>query len=153
MGMDVAMTSLRTPRGFTLAELVVAIGLSSLVSLALVPVASTIVGHHRLQAATRQLGFEIARARMRAVGQNVFIRLTLVDTTHYGLERSSDGVSYVADGPAIALPQGQEVTAGPTGLPSFNRQGLAPAGTTLLVSGPAGQHTLWISVLGRVRIT
>lgn len=147
------LRTLRTQRGFTLGELIVVIGMVGVISAAMAPMASTIVGHHRLQAATRQLSFEVSRARMQAVGQNVFIRLALVDPTHYVLERSTDGVTYVADGAAVRLPRGQTVVAGPTGLPGFNRQGLAPTSTTLVIRGPAGEHTLSISVLGRVRVS
>lgn len=147
------MRYLRTQLGVTVGELIIVVGLCGLLSAAAVPMAGTIIGHHRLQVATRQIGFEVARARMKAVGQNVFVRLTLLDNDHYLLERSSDGVYYDADGPAIALPRGQRVVAGPTGTPSFNRQGLAPASTTLIVSGPAGEHTLSISVLGRVTVS
>lgn len=144
------MPRLHTASGFTVAELVTVIGLCSVLSAALVPVASTIVGHHRLQAATRQLSFEIARARMQAVGQNAFVRIRLVDGGEYVRERSSDGVTFVADGLPIALPSGQTVSTGESGMPTFNRQGLAASSSTLVVSGPAGQRTLSVNVLGRV---
>ena len=147
------MQRLSTSSGFSVAELVAVIGLCSVLSAALVPVASTIVGHHRLQAATRQLGFEIARARMQAVGQNAFVRIRLVDGGEYVRERSSDGVTFVADGLPIALPSGQAVSVGETGMPTFNRQGLAASSTTLVVSGPAGRRTLSVSVLGRVKVS
>jgi hypothetical protein len=144
---------LRTQRGVTLGELIAVVALCSIVSAALVPAAAIVIGHHRLQAATRQLSFDIARARMQAVGQNVFVRIRLVSPTQYVRERSADGATFVADGPAIPLPDGQQVAAGDTGTPLFNRQGLAATSTTLIVSGPAGQHTLSISVLGRVTVT
>ena len=72
----------RTQLGFTVGELIVVVGMVGVLSLAMVPMASTVVGHHRLQAATRQLSFEVSRARMQAVGQNVFVRLSLVDPSH-----------------------------------------------------------------------
>jgi Tfp pilus assembly protein FimT len=144
---------LRAQLGFTIGELIAVVGLCGLLSAAMVPVASVIVGHHRLQAATRQLSFEVSRARMQAVGQNVFVRIRLIGTDQYVRERSADGVAFVADGLPLSLPTGQQVTAGETGTPVFNRQGLAPASTSLFVSGPAGQHTLSISVLGRVTVS
>ncbi len=147
------MRYLRTFLGFTVGELIAVVGLCSLLSAVLVPVASVIVGHHRLQAASRQLSFEVSRARMQAVGQNVFVRIRLVAVDQYVREHSSDGVSFVSDGPPVSLPAGQQVTAGETGAPTFNRQGLAATSTTLFVSGPAGSHTLSINVLGRVTMS
>lgn len=144
---------LRARSGFTLGELIAVVAVCGIVSAALVPAAGMVIAHHRLQVATRQLSFDVARVRMQAVGQNVFVRLRLVSPSQYVRERSTDGVVFVADGPAISLPAGQRVVAGDTGAPLFNRQGLAAASTTLIVSGPAGQHTLTISILGRVRIT
>jgi Tfp pilus assembly protein FimT len=144
---------LRRQLGVTVGELIAVVGLCSLLSAAMVPVASVIIGHHRLEAASRQLSFEVARARMQAVGQNVFVRIRLIGTDQYVRERSADGVTFVDDGLSVSPPAGQQVTAGETGTPVFNRQGLAPAGTTLFVSGPAGRHTLSISVLGRVTVS
>ena len=144
---------LRAQLGVTVGELIAVVGLCSLLSAAMVPVASVIVSHHRLQAASRQLSFEVARARMQAVGQNVFVRIRLVGTDQYVRERSADGTTFVGDGPPVSLPAGQQVTAGETGTPVFNRQGLAATSTTLFVSGPAGHKTLSINVLGRVTVS
>lgn len=146
------MNRLRTSSGFSIGELLAVVALCGIVAAALVPAAGTIINHHRLRAATRQLSFEVARARMQAVGQNQFVRLRLVDPATYVRERSSDGVAFVADGDPVSLPAHQEVEAGETGTPQFNRQGLATTSTTLRVSGPAGQRMLQVSVLGRVTV-
>lgn len=140
------------PRGFTIAEILVVVAAFGVVSLATVPIAGRIVAHHRLQAATRQMAFEVGRARMQAIGQNVFVRIVPLGDGWYARERSEDGVAWAADGEALELPRDIELLAGSTGLPTFNRQGLAPARTTLTVRGPAGERTLAVSVIGRVRV-
>ena len=134
-------------------ELLVALGLSAAIAATAVPAASVILNQHRLVAITRQLGFEIARARMQAVGQNRFTRIALLNATQYQRQRSDDGVSYVADGPTVLLPSGFTAVAGGSGTPSFDRQGLAPTSTTLTVTGPRGQQTVATGVLGRVTIS
>ena len=144
------MKAIPRQAGYSVAELVTAIALSTALAGSVAPVASSILNQYRLANATRQLGFEVARARMEAIGQNVYVRITLVGTTQYKRERSTDsGATWSDDGVAVALPTGFTVAAGTTGTPRFDRQGLAQAATTLTVNGPRGQQTLSVNILGR----
>ncbi len=136
--------------GFTLSEMITAVAVAGILAAVAAPVASKLVNRYRLSTATSQLAFEIARARMQAVGQNGFIRLRLEGGT-YVRQRSVDGVNYVQEGVVMELPSGvvAEVVY-PSSGPSFNRQGLAPASTIIVLHNGAGYKTLYTNVLGRV---
>lgn len=144
------MIALRSTAGYTLGELMTVIALSAVVAATAVPTASTILKHQLLTTTTRRLAFEISRARMEAVGQNAFVRITLVGTDHYIRERSTDGLTYAPIDSPISLPSGFTVLATDGATPRFDRQGLAPASTRLTVRGPYGERTVYINVLGRV---
>lgn len=146
------MRKLRCAFGYTLGELVIVMVITAVVAAVLVPVASEILNEYRLAAIARQVGFEAVRARMQAVGQNRFVRLTLVGTTQYKREYSEDGTTYTQDEGTISLPSGFTVLPGSTGTPRFDRQGVAQGATQILVYGPNGQKTVNVSVLGRVTI-
>lgn len=145
------MSRLRRQGGFSVAEMVIVIALSSVTAASVVPVASTILNHHRLQTASREVAFEIARARMQAIGQNSFVRIVLEGNTRYARERSTDGATWVRDGSFRQLPRGVTLAAGDTGTPRFDRQGIGASSTVLTVSGSAGTKVLFTSILGRVK--
>ena len=138
--------------GFSLIELLVGLGLMATFALIATPVLSAFTGHYQLQAASEQLAFEIARARMQAIGQNVFTRVR-VTGSQYVRERSTDGATYVADDVMVDLPLGVTATAGVGGSPSFNRSGLAPATTTVTLQSDHGMRTVRTNVLGRVTLS
>jgi len=136
--------------GYTIAELAIALFLSSAIAATAVPAASKILQQHRLAGVSRRLGFEIARARMQAVGQNCFMRIAVFGNNLYRRESSTDGVTYQSAGEVTMLPTGFTMQAGGTGTPRFDRQGLAPAATAITVSGPQGSQTISTTILGRV---
>jgi prepilin-type N-terminal cleavage/methylation domain-containing protein len=145
---------LRTARraGFSLIELLVGIGLACVLAGVSVPVASSLMANYQLNCAADRVAFEIARARMQAVGQNVFVRLR-VEGSSLVRERSQDGATYEVDG-VVELPDGVEIGTGEEGYgPTFSRSGLAPHGTTMVVANRMGKKTLYTSVLGRVTIS
>jgi Tfp pilus assembly protein FimT len=137
--------------GYTIAEVLMVVAIAMALALAAAPGVGAILNLHRLDATARQLGFEITRARMEAVGQNVNVRITLVGSNQYKRERSSDsGATWSADGVTVSVPAGFALTAGETGTPRFDRQGLAPNSTSIIVFGPSGLRTVAINVLGAV---
>ena len=145
------MSAIARQAGYTVGELIVGIAIATSLAGTAAPMASVLLNQHRLATTTRRLGFEIARARMEAVGQNVFVRIVLVGTSQYKRERSTDsGATWAAEDQPISLPAGFTLAAGETGTPRFDRQGMAQASTTITVRGPRGQQTLAINLLGRV---
>ncbi len=137
-------------RGFTLLELVVGIGLIAVVLGISTPMMSTIRSSYVLDGASRQLAMEIGKARIQAIAQNRTVRLRLPSAGSYVLESSEDGANFEAIGEPISLPAGVAIANGNSGLPRFNRQGLAPNSTTISVVNPAGTKTIQTTPLGRV---
>jgi len=137
--------------GFTLVELLVAIGVTAIAIGTLSPVAGTLRNHYRLAGAARELAFDIGRARLQAIGQNQAIRFVTA-SGGYQRQQSTDGVTYHASGGDTRLPAGVVLTAGESGMPRFDRQGLAQATTVLTLSGAAGQRTVTTNVLGRASV-
>lgn len=130
----------------------VGVGLLSVVSAVAVPVTGDLLGMYQLRTSTDQLGFEISRARMQAIAQNVFVRLR-IDGNQYVRERSSDGVSFVADDAAVTLPSGLTVTVSVGGSPMFNRSGLTPTATTITIAKGNQSKTIQVNVVGRVSMS
>jgi prepilin-type N-terminal cleavage/methylation domain-containing protein len=137
-------------RGFTLMEMLVAIGLMLVVSAIATPVASTIFNRYEFTSTVEQLAFEIARARMQAVGQNTPVRIRL---TTGGYVREFDALNnnvWAQSEAPVVLPSGITATGG---TPVFNRNGIAPQTTNIIVSGNGQQRTIRTSVVGRVTIS
>jgi Tfp pilus assembly protein FimT len=130
-------------------ELLVGVGMLSVVTAAAVPVTGDILGMYQLRASTDQLAFEISRARMQAIAQNVFVRVR-IDERGYVRERSTDGVSFVADDAVVSLPVGMKASVSGGGSPTFSRSGLAPTSTTITLAKGSASKTIWVNIVGRV---
>ncbi len=137
--------------GYSLIETVVVVGFLAIVLSVGVPQTSVVMRQYRLVGTTDQLAFEINRARMRAVGQSVLIRIRFAEGVRYRLERSTDGVTFVQDGPWTQLPAGITVSGDPG--PTLNRRGLALSSATQVVSNGFASKTIRTNLLGRVTIS
>lgn len=146
----IQLPRLASVHGFTLFDTLTALALTAIIGAVSTPVASRLYRHYTFQNTTRNLAFEITRARMQAIGQNVFMRIRFVGSGEYVRERSTDGVSYNQEGATIDLPSS---TFGYTiGQVGFNRQGLANDGAWLVLIDYAAESysVLYSNVLGRV---
>lgn len=137
--------------GFSLLEVMVGMGLVVVLGGISTPVASEYMKSYRLVGATDRVANEIRRARMQAIGQNLFVRIR-IDDNHIGREVSTDGVTFAADGPAAALPDSVSVTLGRGGSPTFNRNGIAPASSTIYLNTDEGIKSVYTNILGRVAV-
>ena len=137
-------------RGFSVIELFVALMLLGIAAGILSPNIASIRSHHAHEGVSRQIAMEISKARMQAIAQNRTIRIRFDGTSSYVLESSEDGRIFEALGDPIVLPTGIQLSNGDTGLPRFNRRGVAPYSTTIVVNSSAGSSTIQTSLLGRV---
>ncbi len=135
-------------RGFSLIQLTVALGMAGVLSATAAPVTGMYLKRYRLSTATGQVAFELARARMQAVAQSAFVRVRFPDSTHYVRERSTDNVTFAADGPVMALPNG--VSASGVTTITFQRTGMIPATVYLTLTNGTVSKTVYTNVLGRV---
>jgi prepilin-type N-terminal cleavage/methylation domain-containing protein len=140
---------LRDRRGFTLLELLVAVGVLAIAMGVSTPMLSRVRSHYVLDGVSRQIALEISKARMQAISQNRTVRLQL-GSNSYVIECSADGAAFEPIADPVVLPAGVEFAVGDGGLPRFNRQGMAPNSTTISLSSPAGVKTIRTSALGRV---
>ena len=139
-------------RGFTLIEMLVAIGLMLVVSAIATPVASTIFNRYEFTSAVEQLAFEISRARMQAVGQNGNVRIRMTTGGYVRETDLNNTNNWSQEGAAVTLPDGITMSAGTTGTPQFNRNGIATATTSITLTRSGQQKLVRTSVVGRVTI-
>jgi len=134
--------------GFSLIQMMVAMVMASVLGATAVPVTGQYLRLYRLSTASDQVAFDLARARMQAVAQSVFVRLRFPDSTHYVRERSPDNVTFAADGPVLALPNGVSASGATT--ITFQRNGMIPSSVSLTLSNGTSSKTVRTNVLGRV---
>jgi prepilin-type N-terminal cleavage/methylation domain-containing protein len=146
------MTPCRRQRGYSLVEVLAGIGILGIVSTMTMPVVSTFMSQYQLRSAADQLAFEIGRARMQAVAQRVFVRVR-VERDGWVRERSTDGVTYVADNAVVGLPNGITAIVSEGGSPTFNRAGLAQSSTTITLGNTHASKTITTNVIGNVDVS
>jgi Tfp pilus assembly protein FimT len=146
-----SMKEQRLQHGFSLVELVVALGFGLILGLMAVPNMRAFFAKYQLMSASNQLGFDIARTRMLAVGRNCFARIKMQSATQYNRETSTDGTTWTNLG-TTKLPKG--VTAAPTsGEVRFDRRGFATVNNSIALSDTTQQaKTVCTTLVGQVSI-
>ncbi len=123
-----------------------------ILALMAVPNMNAFFTKYQLLSASNQLGFDIARTRMLAVGRNCFARVKMQSATQYNRETSTDGTTWTNRG-TTNLPKG--ITASPTtGEVRFDRRGFATINNTIAVNNSSYQvgKTVCTSLVGGVSI-
>jgi Tfp pilus assembly protein FimT len=141
---------IRENRGFTLVDTIAAVALSGIVLTMAAPVTSSLLNQYRLRGAASQIAFELTKARMQAVAQNMFVRVRFPGDGTYILESSQDGGSYSASSPVIRLPNGVNLAQGTNVAMTFNRQGFVQNNTPLVIQNSNGARTISMNSIGRV---
>ncbi|MGE5304579.1 MAG: GspH/FimT family pseudopilin [Alphaproteobacteria bacterium] len=137
----------RSNGGFTLIELMAAIGVASiLMAIAIPSFLSTLPGL-RLTDAARQVATDLQQMRMKAIAQNIPYQITFSSTT-YVLQKCNG--SCANESGNIVLPQGITVTASTA--PQFQPRGTAAAATTIMLSNGSSSKWVCVKTVGRVNI-
>lgn len=137
--------------GFTVLELMVAIGIAMVVLAIAVPSFITWLPTLRLSSAARQVATDLQVARMKAISQNTKYRMNFVTTTSYRIEKY-DGTVFNAESGPFALPDGITTTAGALAS-EFQPRGTANTTTTVTLQNVSNAtKTVQIAVVGRVTI-
>jgi len=158
---DETMSSVRNLRksGFTVLELIVAIGIAMVVMGIAVPSFMTWLPTLRLSSGARQVATDLQVARMKAISQNVKFRITFgtLPSTSYQLERdtNSNGTyelpGELESGP-FSLPEGITVTT-VSATPEFQPRGTATAASTITVQNANCEtKNVQVAVVGRVMV-
>ena len=149
----------RAASGFTLLELIVAIGIASVVMGIAVPSFMTWLPTLRLSSGTRQVATDLQVSRMKAISQNTKFRITFgtLPSTSYQLEKDSNNngtyeLPGELDSGPFSLPDGITVTA-VSATAEFQPRGTASAASTITVrNGNNETKSVQVAVVGRVTI-
>ncbi len=143
-------------RGYSIAEVLTVVALGTILCAIAVPNFVSLSAKYQLTGAAQQLAFDVGRARMKAVGENVYCRVRFATGDSggsYWLERSNDGTTYSVDGVTTQLPQQVWFSALPEVIPSFNRLGVGTGTSVIgLVNSKGQSKTVSINLLGKVTI-
>ena len=133
--------------GFTVAELMVTIGVMLiLMAIAMPRFLATLPGL-RLADAARQVATDLQQLRMKAIAQNIPYQITFSSST-YVLQQCNGGCTN--DSGNIALPQG--ITATASTAPQFQPRGTAAASATITLSNGTAQKYVCVRTVGRIKI-
>lgn len=138
--------------GFSLVQLVVTLQFASIVALMAVPNVNATFAQYQLMSASNQLGFDVARARMQAVGQNRFVHIMMLSDSQYARETSADGNTW-SNRITTDLPKGVTTTTTSAEV-RFDRRGFTTVNQSIIVKNRLQQQrTIQTSVVGQITIT
>ena len=152
-GVGVTMSSVRNLRksGFTVLELIVAVGIAMVVMGIAVPSFMTWLPALRLSSGARQVATDLQVARMKAISQNAKYRMNFVTTTSYRLEKH-DGTQFNTESGPFSLPEGITTTAGALAS-EFQPRGTANVGSTITLQNVNSEtKSVQVAIVGRVII-
>jgi Tfp pilus assembly protein FimT len=138
-------------RAFSLVELIITMQFMALAGLIAAPKMSTFFAEYQLQAGSRQVGFEIARARMQAIAQHRYVRIKMVSSTQYARQTSSDGSSWTNE---LTTKLPSKVTASTTSAEvRFDKRGIATVNNSVILTNGISQvKTVATNMVGRITI-
>lgn len=151
--MNFELTQHANSGGFSLAELLTAMGLTAVLLAIAAPQLPTYYAQLEIAGGAKQVAIDLHRARMKAVGENAFYRLTFSDDGTYVRQSSQDGATFVNDGAAVALPTGVQFV-GTLPQPTFNRLGTVAADATVTLTNVIGTtKAVHVNTLGNITIS
>jgi prepilin-type N-terminal cleavage/methylation domain-containing protein len=140
---------------FTLIELLVALALFAIAAGMATLVYPVILANWRLDAAARQVRFDLQRVRLQAIAEGVSHRLRFsLQAGTYRFQRR-EKQTYADDAPAASLPPGVIVAACSAASSSITFHPRGHAGTfgTITLQGTTGrQRRVIVDMVGRTRI-
>jgi prepilin-type N-terminal cleavage/methylation domain-containing protein len=143
-------------RGFSIVEMVTVIAVATVVAAIAVPNFVGLSARYQLVSTAHQVAFDVARAHMKAIGENVYCRVVFATGTpgsRYWLERSDNGTAYSVDGPVKLLPSRVSFNSLPSAVPTFNRLGVGTGMAVIgLVDTRGDTKTVSVNRLGKVAI-
>lgn len=133
--------------GFTLLELLVALGIASALMSVAVPTFMAWLPTLHLSSATQQVAADLKFARGRAISQNTSYQVSF-NGSSYVVQKCAG--SCVNEGGDIALPSGITVSA--SGTPQFLPRGTSTGNTVITLSNGGEARQVIVSLVGRVTV-
>jgi len=141
--------------GFTVLELIVAIGIAVVVLGIAVPSLMQWLPTLRLSSGTRQVATDLQVTRMKAISQNTKFRMSFVGAipgaTSYQIQKYDDAsASYVLESGPFTLPDGISVSA-QSATPEFQPRGTATSASTITLQNTnSDTKSIQVAIVGRV---
>jgi prepilin-type N-terminal cleavage/methylation domain-containing protein len=142
------MKALQSQSGFTLIELMAAIGVAALLMVIAIPYFSSTLPHLRLNDAARQIATDLQQVRMRAIAQSIPYQINFSTTTY--VVQSCNG-SCTDVGGSMALPDGITITP-PSTAPQFQPRGTVASAATIRVTNGTTNKWVCVRIVGRINI-
>lgn len=136
----------RAESGLTLAEVLVAIAVATVILGIAVPSFFALLPGFRLSGAARQVATDLQLARMRAISQNTANTVTFNTATgaySFSLGPEARDIDSLYPGIAFAA-----VSANPT----FTARGTTTAAVTITISNGTNQRLVCVNAIGRVNV-
>ena len=149
-------TSECSVRGFTLVELMIVLGIMSIMTMLATAWLSSQLPQWRLNGAVRQVVSDLLAAKMKAVVEHNRQRVFFQDSHHYLIlnDSNNNGKIDVGEDQAIrdiqASYQGVTITA--SNNPSFLPRGTAINLASITLANSAGSKKITVSITGRVKV-
>jgi prepilin-type N-terminal cleavage/methylation domain-containing protein len=145
---------LQNNHGFTLLELLVA---TCIIGVLAQLVAMDMLGHmpqRRLSGATRQLAWDLTRARMRAIKRRHNVQVTFVDTHTYTIWMDTNNNGVTDSGEAEVQNVSTKyrgVTVTSTSNITFNSRGASHTAATITLTNAKGAKVIAVNVAGFIQ--
>ena len=144
------------PYGFTLMELMIVLGIMSIVLMLTNMWLSTQLPHWRLNGAVRQVMSDLVAAKMNAVVERNRQRIFFQDNRHYVIldDKNNNGRIDSGEHQEVRDIQAdyQDVTMTASNNPSFLPRGTASNLASITLTNSAGSRKITVSITGRVKV-
>ena len=142
--------------GFTLTEVLIVLGILSVLALLGGSWLSTQIPHYQLNGVVRQVRADLLAARMQAVSQGNEFRVVFEDKHQYDILDDDNNNGKADAGELVKTRSIEEnypgVTVQSNRNPIFHPRGTASSLGTISVANSAGEKTITVSMTGRVKV-
>ena len=152
---------IRTAAGFSLIELLVVIGIMSILLKIGYPKITSLMMHYRLDGAARKLMADLQKTRFRAIAERMCFKVKFdspVPTGWYQLQKgpatgACNSATYADEGSAQKVDSVNFLTVAATANPVFDTRGAVNTTANITLTTPVGStRTISVETAGRIRI-
>jgi type IV fimbrial biogenesis protein FimT len=148
----------RHQSGFTIVELMVAIGIVGILATVAIPSVIGQMPKYRLNGATQQIFGDLMAARMKAVSHNTRVKIFFTGGNTYKIcdDANNDGTVDECEGDARIIniqTNYKDITLTSNNNPIFSPRGTASNLPTISMTNSAGTKNITIAITGRIQVS